>query len=79
MSDELLSGSARRLAEELEDDGVKLEEDDRVRQLLLDELDYGGATVATAVNQSFVRAVDRPATALKDGDAVEILTPRQGG
>ena len=46
---------------------------------LLDELDYGGATVATAVNQSFVRAVDRSATALKDGDAVEILTPRQGG
>ena len=46
---------------------------------LLDELDYGGATVATAVNQAFVRAVDRPATPLKDGDAVEILTPRQGG
>ena len=46
---------------------------------LLDELDYGEATVATALNQSFVRAVDRPATALKDGDAVEILTPRQGG
>ena len=46
---------------------------------LLDELDYGEATVATALNQSFVRAVDRPATPLKDGDAVEILTPRQGG
>ena len=40
MSDLLLSGSARRLAEELEDDGVKLEEDESVRQLLLDELDY---------------------------------------
>ena len=46
---------------------------------LLDELDYGDTTVATAVNQAFVRAVDRPATPLKDGDAVEILTPRQGG
>ena len=40
MSDELLSGSARRLAEELEEDGVKLEEHDGVRELLLDELDY---------------------------------------
>jgi sensor domain DACNK-containing protein/DisA checkpoint controller-like protein len=38
--DELLSGSARRLAEELDDDGIKLEEHDSVRQLLLDELDY---------------------------------------
>jgi DisA bacterial checkpoint controller nucleotide-binding len=40
VSDDQLSGSARRLAEELEDDGVKLEEDERVRELLLDELDY---------------------------------------
>ena len=46
---------------------------------LVDELDYGGATVATALNQAFVRAVDRPATALQDGDTVEIVTPRQGG
>jgi hypothetical protein len=40
MSDWSLSGSARRLAEELEEDGVKLDEHDSVRQLLLDELDY---------------------------------------
>ena len=40
MSDWLLSGSARRLAEELEEDGVKLDEHDSVRELLLDELDY---------------------------------------
>ena len=46
---------------------------------LLAELDYGGATVGTAVNQAFVRAADRPATTLRDGDAVEILVPRQGG
>ena len=46
---------------------------------LLAELDYAGATVATAVNQSFVRAVDRQETPLHEGDAVEILTPRQGG
>ena len=46
---------------------------------LLAELDYGTTTVATALNQAFVRAIDRPATPLKDGDAVEIVTPRQGG
>jgi DNA integrity scanning protein DisA with diadenylate cyclase activity len=38
---EQLSGSARRLGEELEEDGVKLEDgDEPVRELLLDELDY---------------------------------------
>ena len=35
-----LSGSARRLAEELEDHGVSLDEDESVREMLLDELDY---------------------------------------
>jgi DisA bacterial checkpoint controller nucleotide-binding len=38
--DHVLSGSARRLGEELEDDGIKLEEDELVRDLLLEELDY---------------------------------------
>jgi Probable sensor domain DACNK len=38
--EELLSGSAHRLAEELEEDGVKLQEHEWVRDLLLDELDY---------------------------------------
>jgi hypothetical protein len=38
---EQLSGSARRLGEELEEDGVKLDDgDEPVRELLLDELDY---------------------------------------
>lgn len=46
---------------------------------LLDELDYGEATVATALNQTFVRAADRTSTQLHDGDQVEILVPRQGG
>ena len=40
MSDEPLSGSARRLAEELEEDRIKLDEHDSVRDVLLDELDY---------------------------------------
>lgn len=46
---------------------------------LLHELDYGEAIVATALNQSFVRAVDREHTVLAEGDAVEIVSPRQGG
>lgn len=46
---------------------------------LLRELDYEGVTVATALNQAFVRKAERGATMLKDGDAVEILVPRQGG
>lgn len=46
---------------------------------LLRELDYEGVTVATALNQAFVRKAERGGTVLKDGDAVEILVPRQGG
>ncbi len=46
---------------------------------LLDELDYADVTVATALNQAFVRATDRRATGLREGDAVEIVSPRQGG
>jgi sulfur carrier protein len=46
---------------------------------LLRELDYGETTVATALNQTFVRAVDRARTPINDGDAVEIVAPRQGG
>jgi sulfur carrier protein len=46
---------------------------------LLDELDYQDMLVATALNQTFVRAVDRGETMLRAGDAVEIVTPKQGG
>ena len=46
---------------------------------LLEELEYQGVVVATALNQNFVRAVDRCETLLEAGDAVEILTPKQGG
>jgi len=46
---------------------------------LLAELDYEGLTVATAVNQTFVRAVDRKKMPLEAGDSVEILVPKQGG
>ncbi len=46
---------------------------------LLEELGYETQTVATALNQEFVRSKDRNDVVLRDGDAVEILTPRQGG
>ena len=46
---------------------------------LLLELGYADQKVGTALNQEFVRDRDRAATALREGDAVEIVTPRQGG
>ena len=45
----------------------------------LDELGYGGAVIATAVNGEFVPAVDRPASRLVEGDRIEVLAPMQGG
>lgn len=36
-------------------------------------------TIATAVNGSFVSVNNRPKIVLKDGDKIEILSPRQGG
>ena len=46
---------------------------------LIDELGYGDRKVGTAINQEFVRDRDRDKRVLQDGDAVEIVTPRQGG
>lgn len=46
---------------------------------VLDELGYGGAKVATAVNETFVPAVARAQTDLAEGDRLEIVAPRQGG
>ncbi|MQQ06836.1 sulfur carrier protein ThiS [Epibacterium sp. SM1979] len=45
----------------------------------LEALGYGGAKVATAVNEDFVPAALRAATPLSDGDRLEIVAPRQGG
>ena len=42
-------------------------------------LDYGEARVATALNGEFVPARKRGDTALREGDRVEIVAPRQGG
>ncbi|NHQ75449.1 sulfur carrier protein ThiS [Roseovarius gahaiensis] len=46
---------------------------------ILDELGYGGAKVATAVNETFVPAPLRAQTTLTEGDRLEIVAPRQGG
>lgn len=46
---------------------------------VLHELGYAGAVVATAVNGAFVPVSLRQNTALKSGDAVEVLAPMQGG
>lgn len=53
-------------------------EADNVAALLI-ALDYDGAAVATALNGDFVSRRKREATALREGDRVEILAPRQGG
>jgi sulfur carrier protein len=45
----------------------------------LRSLDLAEAKIATALNGEFVPARERQATALKDGDRIEIVAPRQGG
>ena len=46
---------------------------------LIEELDFPSELVATAVNETFVRAKERRQRRLCEGDKVEVLTPRQGG
>jgi sulfur carrier protein len=45
----------------------------------LEELGYGGSTIATAVNGEFVPASLRPVAPLSEGDRLEVLAPMQGG
>ena len=45
----------------------------------LDELGFGGAVVATALNGEFVPAPLRATATLRDGDRLEVLAPMQGG
>jgi sulfur carrier protein len=51
----------------------------RTLAALLDELGYAGRKVATALNGEFIAERTRPATAIKAGDAIEVVAPRQGG
>ena len=45
----------------------------------LQELGYGEAVVATALNGDFVPVGSRPRVRLAEGDRVEVLAPMQGG
>lgn len=51
----------------------------RTLEELCRELGFGEAKVATAKNGEFVPAKVRADVALSDGDAIEVLSPRQGG
>lgn len=46
---------------------------------VLEETGYGGAKVATAVNEAFVPATLRATHPITEGDRIEIVAPRQGG
>lgn len=46
---------------------------------VLTEIGLGTARVATALNGAFLPAPARPGTVLKDGDALEVVAPMQGG
>ena len=46
---------------------------------LLSELDYAGTHCAIAINYDVVPRSQWAETALKAGDEIEIITPRQGG
>jgi sulfur carrier protein len=59
--------------------GEALEAQAKTLANLLSELGYDQTLVATAVNEIFVRAKDREVFAIKEGDRVEVLSPRQGG
>ncbi len=46
---------------------------------LVETLGFGDAKIATALNGSFVPARSREEARLSDSDAIEIVSPRQGG
>jgi sulfur carrier protein len=46
---------------------------------VVEELGYGGSTVATALNGEFVPVRSRSGASLAEGDRLEVLAPMQGG
>lgn len=46
---------------------------------VLEELGYGGAIVATALNGTFLPRSQRSEVPLSEGDSLEIVAPMQGG
>ena len=59
--------------------GEPREVEGRTLAEILEELGYGGAVVATAVNGDFAPADRRPSLTLADGDRLEVVAPMQGG
>jgi sulfur carrier protein len=53
--------------------------DARTMDVALNVLGFRDAVVATALNGRFVAKGARPATALAEGDAIEVVAPLQGG
>ena len=43
------------------------------------ELGFGNAKIATAKNGDFIPAASRAGVPLAEGDAIEVVSPRQGG
>lgn len=48
-------------------------------EALVAEQELAGRRVATALNGEFIPEARRASTALKAGDKIEIVSPRQGG
>ena len=59
--------------------GISTEIDNGTLAEVMIKLGYVDRLFATAVNGEFVRAPSRITCVLKNGDRVEIMSPRQGG
>ena len=59
--------------------GAQREVTGRLLSEILRELGYEQTMIATAVNGRFVPARHRDSILLGAGDAIEVVTPRQGG
>lgn len=59
--------------------GVPTEIDNGTLAEVMIDLGYVERLFATAVNGEFVRALSRITCVLKNGDRVEVISPRQGG
>jgi sulfur carrier protein len=63
----------------VEVNGEPVETDARDLAALCKELGFGDARIATALNGEFVPSAQRAEVRLDEGDAIEIVAPRQGG
>lgn len=59
--------------------GVRIETSAATLSALLDEQGFEATSVATALNGAFVPRGLRPATPIREGVRIEVLSPMQGG